>query len=77
DVTIRRSHFTHSQPWSFRQGGNIPALWARSQGSDTRLIGLSWVDEFQALITLDRQLEATPRRSKDAALVFRSIRVRA
>jgi len=61
DVTIRRSHFTHSQPWSFRQGGNIPALWARSQGSDTRLIGLSWVDEFQALITLDRQLEATPK----------------
>lgn len=60
DVLIRRSHFTHSQPWSFRQGGNIPALWARAQGSETRLIGLSWVDEFQALITLDRQLEATP-----------------
>ncbi|ABE36072.1 putative desulfurizing enzyme [Paraburkholderia xenovorans LB400] len=60
DVLVRRSHFTHSQPWSFRQGGNIPALWARAQGSDTRLIGLSWVDEFQALITLDRQLDATP-----------------
>ncbi|OLL31045.1 desulfurase [Burkholderia sp. SRS-W-2-2016] len=59
DVAIRRSHFTHTQPWSFRQGGNIPALWARSQGSDTRLIGLSWVDEFQALITLDRQLDAS------------------
>ncbi|MDE1180863.1 ABC transporter substrate-binding protein [Paraburkholderia sp.] len=56
---IRRSHFTHSQPWSLRQGGNIPALWARAQGSDTRLIGLSWVDEFQALITLDRELDAT------------------
>jgi ABC-type nitrate/sulfonate/bicarbonate transport system substrate-binding protein len=61
DVQIRRSHFTHTQPWSFRQGGNIPALWARAQGSDTRLIGLSWVDEFQALITLDRQLEANPQ----------------
>lgn len=60
DVKIRRSHYTHTQPWSFRQGGNIPALWARSQGSDTRLIGLSWVDEFQALITLDRQLDASP-----------------
>ncbi|MGF6962300.1 ABC transporter substrate-binding protein [Paraburkholderia youngii] len=59
DVSIRRSHFTHAQPWSFRQGGNIPALWARSQGSDTRLIGLSWVDEFQALITLDRRLDAS------------------
>ncbi|MFM0415265.1 ABC transporter substrate-binding protein [Paraburkholderia aromaticivorans] len=60
DTTIRRSHFTHTQPWSFRQGGNIPALWARAQGSDTRLIGLSWVDEFQALITLDRLLETSP-----------------
>lgn len=59
DPAIRRSHFTHTQPWSFRQGGNIPALWARSQGSDTRLIGLTWVDEFQALITLDRQLHAS------------------
>jgi ABC-type nitrate/sulfonate/bicarbonate transport system substrate-binding protein len=59
-VQIRRSHFTHTQPWSFRQGGNIPALWARAQGSDTRLIGVSWVDEFQALITLDRQLDASP-----------------
>ncbi|MFB9127455.1 ABC transporter substrate-binding protein [Paraburkholderia dipogonis] len=60
DVRIRSSHFTHTQPWSFRQGGNIPALWARAQGSDTRLIGLSWVDESQALITLDRQLDANP-----------------
>ena len=60
DVQIRRSHFTHTQPWSFRQGGNIPALWARAQGSDTRLIGLSWVDEFQALITLDRHLDTSP-----------------
>lgn len=58
DPHVRRSHFTHSQPWSFRQGGNIPALWARAQGSETRLIGVSWVDEFQALITLDPQLAA-------------------
>lgn len=56
---VRRSHFTHSQPWTLRQGGNIPGLWARAQGSYTRLIGLTWVDEFQALITLDAQLAAT------------------
>jgi ABC-type nitrate/sulfonate/bicarbonate transport system substrate-binding protein len=59
DPAVRRSHFTHTQPWSFRQGGNIPALWARAQGSETRLIGVSWVDEFQALITLDPHLKAT------------------
>jgi ABC-type nitrate/sulfonate/bicarbonate transport system substrate-binding protein/DNA-binding transcriptional LysR family regulator len=52
DPAIRRSHFTHSQPHSFRQGGNIPALWARSSGAATRVIGLTWVDEFQGLLAL-------------------------
>ena len=52
DPQIRNSHYTHSQPHSFRQGGNIPALWARAQGADTRVVGLSWVDEFQGLIAL-------------------------
>lgn len=52
DPEIRQSHFTHSQPHSFRQGGNIPALWTRAQGADTRVIGLSWVDEFQGLVAL-------------------------
>lgn len=52
DPVIRRSHYTHSQPHSFRQGGNIPALWARANGADTRVIGLTWVDEFQGIVAL-------------------------
>lgn len=52
DPVVRQSHYTHSQPNSFRQGGNIPALWARSQGTQTRVIGITWVDEFQGLIAL-------------------------
>jgi ABC-type nitrate/sulfonate/bicarbonate transport system substrate-binding protein len=52
DPFIRQSHYTHSQPHSFRQGGNIPAIWARSQGARTRVIGVTWVDEFQGLIAL-------------------------
>lgn len=57
DPAIRRSHFTHSQPHSFRQGGNIPALWARAAGAATRVIGVTWVDEFQGLLALrDRGL---------------------
>ena len=52
DKAVRASHFTHTLPWSFRQGGNIPAIRARSDGRDTRLIGLAWVDEFQAVVTL-------------------------
>ncbi|MCW2877412.1 MAG: ABC-type nitrate/sulfonate/bicarbonate transport system, substrate-binding protein [Sphaerisporangium sp.] len=35
----------------FREDGNVPALWARSRGVATRLIGLSWVEERQAILT--------------------------
>jgi ABC-type nitrate/sulfonate/bicarbonate transport system substrate-binding protein len=52
DPAVRESHFNHTLRWSFRQGGNIPAIRARSEGRETRLIGLTWVDEYQALITL-------------------------
>ena len=45
NVQIRHSHFTHTRAWSFRQGGNIPALWTCALGSDTRLIGLSFVQQ--------------------------------
>ncbi|MET0270131.1 MAG: ABC transporter substrate-binding protein [Sphingomonas sp.] len=48
----RESHFDHTLPSSFRQGGNIPAIWARSRGADTKVIGLSWTDEFQAVVAL-------------------------
>jgi ABC-type nitrate/sulfonate/bicarbonate transport system substrate-binding protein len=47
---IRESHFTHSQPNSFRHGGNIPPLWAFSHGSDVRLIALSWNYEPQLVL---------------------------
>ncbi len=41
-------------PNSFRQGGSVPALWARANGQRTRVIGLSWTDEYQAVIALPR-----------------------
>ena len=34
----------------FREGGNIQALAARAQGAPTRVIGLTWIDERQAII---------------------------
>jgi ABC-type nitrate/sulfonate/bicarbonate transport system substrate-binding protein len=52
DSAVRESHFDHTQANSFRQGGNIPPIWTRSRGNDLRLIGLSWVPEFQAIVAL-------------------------
>lgn len=39
-------------PNSFRQGGSVPAICARSSGQPTRVVGLSWTDEFQAVIAM-------------------------
>jgi len=52
DPAVRRSHFEHSLSWSFRQGGNVPPIHARAKGAKTRLVGISWTDEFQAIVTL-------------------------
>ncbi|TAY71737.1 ABC transporter substrate-binding protein [Rhizobium leguminosarum] len=52
DRSIRQSHFNHTLDWSFRHGGNVPPIRARSEGRKTRLVGITWTDEFQAIITL-------------------------
>jgi len=52
DTAVRQSHFTHALDFSFRQGGNIPPIWARSGGRETRVIGITTTDEFQAIIAL-------------------------
>ncbi len=52
DRSKLQSHFDHSLDDSFRYGGNIPPIWARSEGADTRLIGLSWIDAPHVILTL-------------------------
>lgn len=50
DPTVRASHFDHSNTAMFREGGNIPPIWARARGTDTVVVGISWVDEFQSIV---------------------------
>lgn len=52
DVSVRQSHFHHSQPNSFRHGGNGPPLVSRSRGADVRLIGLSWNDSIKPMLVM-------------------------
>ena len=35
---LRAEHFSHGLTSLIREGGNVPALWARSRGADTRLV---------------------------------------
>ena len=39
DRTVREAHYTQSQPNAFREGGNVPPIWAKSSGINLRLIG--------------------------------------
>lgn len=43
-------HYDHQLAALFREGGNVPALAARAEGAPSRLIGLTWIDEWQVLI---------------------------
>lgn len=47
---LARHHFDHQLLGLFREGGNVPALAARSEGAPTRLIGLTWIDEWQSIL---------------------------
>lgn len=50
DASVRDSHFNHTHPNSFREGGNVPAIWARANGQDTVVVGITWVDEEQVIL---------------------------
>jgi ABC-type nitrate/sulfonate/bicarbonate transport system substrate-binding protein len=39
------AHYTHSVDRCFREGGASPPVWARSRGADTRLLGITFMDE--------------------------------
>lgn len=53
DRETREAHFDHHLHNSVRHGGNIPALWARAGGQATRLLGLSWTDEVQLIVSTE------------------------
>jgi ABC-type nitrate/sulfonate/bicarbonate transport system substrate-binding protein len=60
DRNVREAHYDQTQQNLFREGGNIPPLWSRSVGRDVRLIGLTWIEHYAALITLKSSGIRTP-----------------
>lgn len=47
---LSRHHYDHALPQLIREGGNMLAIAARAQGAPNRLIGLTWIEERQAII---------------------------
>lgn len=63
-------HFDHQLPALFREGGNVPALAARSEGAPSRLIGLTWIDEWQVIIVRADSQISQPQHLKNARVAL-------
>lgn len=50
DQAVRDSHYNHSHPAMFREGGNVPPIWTKASGQDTAVVGITWVDEEQVIL---------------------------
>jgi sulfonate transport system substrate-binding protein len=51
DLELQNSHYHHGLSGLFREGGNIPPIWARAGGADTAVVGITWLDEYQGVLT--------------------------
>ncbi|ABE49814.1 ABC transporter substrate-binding protein [Methylobacillus flagellatus] len=49
-LELRNAHFHHKQSGLFREGGNIPPIWAKGIGQDTVVVAITWLDEYQGVI---------------------------
>ena len=67
---LARHHYDHAIPNLIREGGSLLALAARAQGARTRLVGLTWIDEWQAILVRPGSGIESPRdlRGKRVAL---------
>jgi ABC-type nitrate/sulfonate/bicarbonate transport system substrate-binding protein len=47
---LQQHHYDHRLPTLVREGGNILAIAARAQDEPTKLVGLTWIEERQAIL---------------------------
>jgi ABC-type nitrate/sulfonate/bicarbonate transport system substrate-binding protein len=47
---IRLSYYHHGQTGLVREGGNVPAIWARSENQSAVVVAVTWVDEYQGIL---------------------------
>ena len=47
---LARHHYDHQLSSLIREGGNLFAIPAKAQGAPTRLIGLTWIEEWQSIL---------------------------
>lgn len=67
---LARHHYDHDLDSLIREGGNILALATRAQGADTRLIGLTWIDEWQTILVRPGSGISEPKHLKGKCLAL-------
>ncbi len=75
---LARHHYDHEIPSLIREGGSLLALAAKAQGAKTKVIGLTWIDEWQVILVrpdslINRPADLKGRRVALPAYVEREI----
>lgn len=71
---LARHHYDHELTTLVREGGNLLALPARAQGAPTRLVGLTWIDEGQAILVRPGSDISRPEHLKGKRLALPAFR---
>jgi ABC-type nitrate/sulfonate/bicarbonate transport system substrate-binding protein len=74
DPSLRHNHYDHQLPTLIREGGNLFAIPAKAQRAQTRLIGLTWIDEGQSLLVRPDSDIRTPAKLKGKRLALPVLR---
>lgn len=67
---LARHHFDHQLVGLFREGGNVPAIAARSEGAPSKLVGLTWIDEWQTILVREDSSIGSPSDLKGARVAL-------
>jgi len=75
---LARHHYDHEINSLIREGGSLLALAAKAQGAKTKVIGLTWIDEWQVILVrpdshINRPADLKGRRVALPAYVEREI----
>jgi len=71
---LARHHYDHELNTLIREGGNLLAIPAKGQGAPTRLVGLTWIDEAQAILVRPDSSIRKPEDLKGKRLALPSFR---
>ncbi len=71
---LGRHHYDHELPTLIREGGNLLALPARAQGARTKLVGLTWIEEWQTILVRPGSSIDSPEKLKGKRLALPAFR---